>query len=356
MVKSGEIILPYGDTAPNTPPAGKISIYPKNDGSVNYKTDDGVEHPIGTVSGGGVTDHSYLTGLLSDDHTQYVLADGSRGFTGVVNGVIPSSDTHLTTKGYVDTISGSLQAILSNVAFVNQNQTITGGWTFSVISPQFTISPVFGNDVIWLAKNSSGNEEDVLWARATDNNTYFNYGSGGHFYLRNNDAVIQYDFTDILSDFKDSAITTTSGITADKFYGDGSNLTNVQSVFGSYFTYGESLSLSTTTSTAYQNKVTITTGIVAAGTYRIGWSYGWYFTSTSYDFLGRVQVNNTTTIFEHRQEPQDTGTDQIHPVSGFYYYTVESPTSLTIDLDYCSGSAGNTAGIRSAILEFWRVS
>ena len=35
--------------------------------------------------GGGVTDHGALTGLGDDDHTQYLLVDGSRDFTGSVN-------------------------------------------------------------------------------------------------------------------------------------------------------------------------------------------------------------------------------------------------------------------------------
>jgi len=35
-----------------------------------------------TASGGGVTDHGALTGLVDDDHTQYALADGSRDISG----------------------------------------------------------------------------------------------------------------------------------------------------------------------------------------------------------------------------------------------------------------------------------
>jgi len=36
-------------------------------------------------TGGGVTTHSSLNGLLSDDHTQYLLIDGSRAMTGDLN-------------------------------------------------------------------------------------------------------------------------------------------------------------------------------------------------------------------------------------------------------------------------------
>ncbi|MHA2064688.1 MAG: hypothetical protein ACXABY_09970, partial [Candidatus Thorarchaeota archaeon] len=56
------------------------------------------------ASGGGGTlsDHGALSGLADDDHTQYSLADGTRDFTGVVIGVAPVLDLHLATKKYVD--------------------------------------------------------------------------------------------------------------------------------------------------------------------------------------------------------------------------------------------------------------
>jgi hypothetical protein len=55
-----------------------------------------------SITQSGITDHGLLTGLGDDDHTQYSLADGTRDFTGVVNGVTPTLAAHLATKGYVD--------------------------------------------------------------------------------------------------------------------------------------------------------------------------------------------------------------------------------------------------------------
>ena len=55
----------------------------------------------------GVDQHSELSGLSADDHTQYILADGTRAFTGKVVGITPTADAHLATKAYVDTsVSG----------------------------------------------------------------------------------------------------------------------------------------------------------------------------------------------------------------------------------------------------------
>jgi len=47
-------------------------------------------------------DHGVLQGLGDDDHTQYILATGTRAFSGAVVGVTPTINTHLATKGYVD--------------------------------------------------------------------------------------------------------------------------------------------------------------------------------------------------------------------------------------------------------------
>lgn len=57
----------------------------------------------GAGANGPKLDHgTALNGLGDDDHTQYVKADGTRAFSGVVEGVTPTGSTHLATKGYVD--------------------------------------------------------------------------------------------------------------------------------------------------------------------------------------------------------------------------------------------------------------
>lgn len=52
-------------------------------------------------------DHGGLTGLGDDDHTHYSRADGTRAFTGVVEGVTPTANAHLATKLYVDTAASA---------------------------------------------------------------------------------------------------------------------------------------------------------------------------------------------------------------------------------------------------------
>lgn len=60
-------------------------------------------------AGSGVTDHGALTGLADDDHTQYLLADGSRAISAPITGATPTETGHLATKGYVDGVAGDFQ-------------------------------------------------------------------------------------------------------------------------------------------------------------------------------------------------------------------------------------------------------
>ena len=84
-------------------------------------TVSGLEADITTYS-----DHGNLTGLVDDDHTQYTLADGSRAFTSPVGGIDPTIDSHLTTKLYVDTISGTLQLGIDDILFGYQHDSLGG--------------------------------------------------------------------------------------------------------------------------------------------------------------------------------------------------------------------------------------
>lgn len=61
----------------------------------------------GGGGGGGVSTHANLNGLSADDHPQYILVDGTRGFTATVSGIEPTQDYELATKEYVDNNSGS---------------------------------------------------------------------------------------------------------------------------------------------------------------------------------------------------------------------------------------------------------
>ena len=59
----------------------------------------------GGGGGGAATSHGALTGLLNDDHPQYLLTNGSRNITGIISydtNKTFTSDTNLVSKKYVD--------------------------------------------------------------------------------------------------------------------------------------------------------------------------------------------------------------------------------------------------------------
>ena len=72
--------------------------------SYHLATKNYIDTELATISGGIVQDHGSLTGLDGDDHTQYILVTGARAFTGTVGGITPTADNHLTTKSYVDSL------------------------------------------------------------------------------------------------------------------------------------------------------------------------------------------------------------------------------------------------------------
>lgn len=127
------------------------------------------------------------------------------------------------------------------------------------------------------------------------------------------------------------------------------------SVFGNEYQSQESLGQSTTTSTTFQDKIDWTTTSLPAGTYRVGWSFGWSHGATNTDFESRIQRNGTT-VMSHMQEPQDSGTDQFHRECGFFTFTIGAAATQDLNLQFRTDDSDDTAYIRDARLELWRVS
>lgn len=106
---------------------------------VNGALDVSAEITFGTLH------HHNLTGLDDDDHSQYILATGTRAFTGKVTGVAPTENNQLATKSYVDGVVQGLDWQESVISMTNNasatatlgNRYIStetiGGWTINNI-------------------------------------------------------------------------------------------------------------------------------------------------------------------------------------------------------------------------------
>jgi hypothetical protein len=133
-------------------------------------------------------------------------------------------------------------------------------------------------------------------------------------------------------------------------------------IFGSDLHTAESVAVSTTTSTSFQNKVSMVTGTLAGGTYRLEVSYGWSADRTNSNFLARVQQDGSDLGQMHEEEPKDaggsfgsTGTDQKHYATRVYHLSL-SAQSYTFTLDYGHQQAGSEASMWDAYMTLWRMS
>lgn len=133
-------------------------------------------------------------------------------------------------------------------------------------------------------------------------------------------------------------------------------------LFGANFQQVEKTAYEGNTTTSFAQYLRLTTASLPAGTYRIGWRYCWSHDSASNDFIGRVQLDDTTELMDprHLQEPNDNlgtgngGTDQRHYLSSFRHVVLTSGVH-TVDIDYTTNSGGDESSIHSAGIEIWRV-
>lgn len=99
------------NTNARTPTAHASTHLPSGSDPIATATavDISTANAAGTANSLSRSDHVHNHPVFStgDLHTQYVKADGTRAFTGVVAGITPTGSTHLATKGYVDGATSS---------------------------------------------------------------------------------------------------------------------------------------------------------------------------------------------------------------------------------------------------------
>lgn len=113
--------------------------------------------------------------------------------------------------------------------------------------------------------------------------------------------------------------------------------------------YAESILLSTTTSSDWQTKVTLTLNAVMNRTYIVEWSWEWFYTNTSRQFQGRVFLDNTTIVGSCIDTTNSKLTTNRKQTSGRALISLTQGTH-TFTIDWKSSDKSDTAGIANARL------
>jgi len=135
-------------------------------------------------------------------------------------------------------------------------------------------------------------------------------------------------------------------------------------VFGSAYTYVEQESIRVRVDDNWQEVNTLDIPeLEEEGIYRIAWFYEWGCDTTSEDFVLRVQIDDSTELSMHQQEPKDSGgesisgsgTNQRHVASGFRHMTLTAGSTPNIDIDIKGEDDNYEVTVYRSRIEFWRV-
>lgn len=204
-------------------------------------------------------------------------------------------------------------------------------------------------------KNGTGNEIDcslaTLWEVSSEESDYWPVSNSFPTYLEAGDYItFQIKGPAGTSHIENSRInfsaTRLRGPKGDQ--GDPGPV----SVFGTEHQEEESDGTSSTTSTSFQNKLTLTTPSVPAGLYRVGFFYEWNGSHGGYDV--RVEVRHESTVLAYNTKaPEDS--DAYESVGGYKYVNLSGGVE-DFHIKYRTQNSSGTARIRRARLELWRVS
>lgn len=142
----------------------------------------------------------------------------------------------------------------------------------------------------------------------------------------------------VVWDITNRTFSGTSTLNAGHTHGD--IVTSPQSVYGSQYQIAESLTESTTGSTAFQTKVTLTTTSLPLGNYRVEYTFG---TSNSGGKEMQVEFRRSTTRLRlmHFQNGYAASAGQYTAQGGFNNFTAISGVQ-TFDIRYAAPSGGTT--------------
>ena len=281
-----------------------------------------------------------------------------RAYTTAVSGTIQTDlDSHKATSeihfpwqdvdDLVDTTSGTLQAqITQNVSDISDNTTY-------ITNVSGTLQGQVTQNVVDIAANTSY-ITDVSGTLQADIDYYSDHGN---LIGLADDDHLQYVPRDGTRGFT----STVSGVypiadyhLATKFYID-SVATAISGAFAPYHEYAAIEGASSTTSTDWINRMTLTASGIPEGEYRIAWYWEWRITKTGKTHQTRVVLDDDLVNLLGEVDADMVRTTNWISAAGFYWVTLSGGVHH-VDMDWkIDSSLGGTTGyIRRTRLEFWR--
>lgn len=148
-------------------------------------------------------------------------------------------------------------------------------------------------------------------------------------------------------------VSTTAGVMSWATVGGGT--------FGSNYHYHEKTTLQTVQGTTYTQYTRLTTGSLAAGTYKIGWTTVWNYSDPTDEFYMRVQVDDSVELIDPanggqmvEEPPSNSGAEQRLVRSGFRHIALGAGVH-TVDIDFRASDANDTSRIYFGNIELFRV-
>ena len=179
-----------------------------------------LETAIEAIEGGsGVSDHGELDGLADDDHTQYILATGTRAFSGPVAGSTPTDPAHLATKSYVDAAAVDFKYELKSANF-----TADPGKIYLV--------SLATNDVIATVPTTAGACSIVVVEAGTTDPGYGQPLVANKLTIADSDPAIEFTLAADRIDFQSDGTTTVYQIIDDTEYAAVSHTHAIANVIG----------------------------------------------------------------------------------------------------------------------------
>lgn len=122
------------------------------------------------------------------------------------------------------------------------------------------------------------------------------------------------------------------------------------------YEYAERNTELTTTSTTYIEYLKLTTSSLAAGDYRIGWFFCWAGEVSSRNVYVQIELDDTTTIDEVSQEPQEPTAEGSIVSSGFKKVTLGAGVhTFDMDLHREAGNPSKNVSLFVGRLELMRI-